>query len=199
VSVGMDMNERKRRKPAPEAAGNASTGIRRRPSGFLRPDLLRLGRSGGLSWVLMAAGLASGALMIWAEVSTVSYITVLTADCEDLAGPRDADNCLQIGHERHGYAFLLLGIFAILMAWGAIVGRSRPAALALIVAGIVVIAVGFVPDYREGGKTGGIGRTYENAHAHRGKGVWLEGGGAALAIAVGAASFALRRPEPEPD
>jgi hypothetical protein len=137
--------------------------------------------------------------MIAAELSTVSYIEVITASCTDLAGPADADSCLQKGHERHGYAFLLLGLFTILMAWGATIGRSRPAGLAAVVVGIAVILIGFVPDYREGGKVGGIGRDYAQAEAHRGKGVWFELGGGALAILAGLGSVVLlRRPESEP-
>ena len=136
--------------------------------------------------------------MIAAELSTVSYIEVITASCTDLAGPDEADDCLQKGHERHGYAFLLVGLFTILMAWGATIGRSRPAALAAVAVGALVIAIGFVPDYREGGKTGGIGRDYAQAEAHRGNGVWFELAGGVLAIVAGLGSIALlRRPESE--
>jgi hypothetical protein len=128
--------------------------------------------------------------MIVAEFSTVSYVTVVTATCEDLAQPELADRCLQKGHERHGYAFALLGGFAILMAWGATVGRSRPAALALAAAGIVVLVIGLARDYGEGGKTGLVGEAYE-ATAHRGTGLWLELAGGALAVAVALAALTL--------
>jgi hypothetical protein len=138
--------------------------------------------------VLLAAGVGAGVLMIVSEFTTVSYVTVVTATCEDLADPRLSDRCLQTGHERHGYAFVLLGVFAILMAWGATVGRSRPAALALAAVGAVVIAVGFARDYGEGGKAGLIGEAYE-ATAHRGTGLWLELAGGLLAVAAGAGAF----------
>jgi hypothetical protein len=137
-------------------------------------------------------------MAIVAEFSTISKITVLTASCEDLAGPRNEDTCLQVGHERHGYALVLLGAFAILMAWGAAIGRSRPAAAALIVSGAVALGVGFISDYPQGGKTGGIGDEYAEARAERGSGVWLELGAGLLMVGTGAGSLLLlRRPEPE--
>jgi hypothetical protein len=137
---------------------------------------------------------AAGVLAIIAEFSTISKITVVTASCEDLAQPKDADSCLQVGHERHGYALVLLGLLAILMAWGATVGRSRPAAIAMIVAGAAVIGLGFVRDYPEGGKTGGIGIDYAQATAERGSGVWLELASGVLLVAVGlVALFVLLR------
>jgi hypothetical protein len=199
----MDMNRREPREQTPETARNSSSGIRRRPRGFLHSDAVRLGRSGLLAWVLLAAGVGAGVLMIVAELSTVSYVTVVTATCEDLADPRLTDRCLQKGHERHGYAFLLLGGFSILMAWGATVGRSRPAAAALALTGAVVLGIGFARDYGEGGKAGLIGEAYE-ATAHRGNGLWLELAGGALALVVGMAALVLlRRPgveaAPPPD
>ena len=128
--------------------------------------------------------------MIVSEFSTVSYVTVVTATCEDLAEPDLADRCLQTGHERHGYAFVLLGFFAVLMAWGATIGRSRPAALALVAAGLAVLVIGLARDYGEGGKTGLVGEAYE-ATAHRGTGLWLELIGGALAVAVAIAALTV--------
>jgi hypothetical protein len=139
-------------------------------------------------------------LAIVAEFSTISEIKVLTASCEDLAGPRRQDDCMQIGHERHGYGMVLLGAFAMLMAWGAAVGRSRPAAAALIVTGAVVLGIGLFSDYPQGGKTGGFGDDYAQAKAERGSGVWLELGAGVLMIGtgVGALLFLRRSEEPEP-
>jgi hypothetical protein len=193
----MDMNRGRPQAP-PSKRGNSSTGFRRRPRGFLRSDALRFGRSGPLAWALLAAGVGAGAMAIVAEFSTIAKITVVTAGCEDLAGPQNADDCLQLGHERHGYALLLLGALAILMAWGAAVGRSRPAAIALIVTGAVVLGLGFARDYPEGGKTGGIGVEYAQAEAERGAGVWLELASGVLMVGVGAAALLLLRGrEPE--
>ena len=137
-------------------------------------------------------------MAIVAEFSTISYVTVVTATCEDLADPRLADRCRLEGGERHSWAFALLGAFAILMAWGAAVGRSRPAAAALVVVGVVILALGFARDLPETTKTGLIGEAYE-ATAHKGTGLWLELGSGALMIASGVGTFMLlRRPETEP-
>jgi len=189
----MDMN-RGRQQPPPSRRGNASTGIRRRPRAFLHSDAVRPGRSGLLTWVLLAAGVGAGVLAIVAEFSTVSYVTVVTATCEDLADPRLADRCRLEGNERHSWAFALLGGFAMLMAWGATVGRSRPAAAALVLVGGVILALGFFRDLPETTKTGLIGEAYE-ATAHKGAGLWLELASGVLMIAVGGLALAqLRRP-----
>jgi len=138
---------------------------------------------------------AAGVMAIVSEFSTISYVSVVTATCEDLADPHLADRCRLEGSERHSWAFALLGAFAILMAWGAAVGHSRPAAAALIVLGAVVLLLGFARDLPEAKKTGLIGEAYE-ATAHKGTGLWLELGSGLLAIASGAGSLVLlRRPD----
>ena len=138
-------------------------------------------------------------MAIVAEFSTISYVTVVTATCEDLADPRLADRCRLEGAERHSWAFALLGGFAILMAWGAAVGRSRPAAAALVVVGAVMLGLGFARDLPEAEKTGLIGEAYE-ATAHKGTGLWLELGAGVLMVGSGVGSLLLlrRRPEAEP-
>ena len=149
--------------------------------------------------MFLAVGVAAGIMAIIAEFSTISYVTVLTATCEDLADPRLADRCRLEGSERHSWAFALLGGFAILMAWGAAVGRSKPAAAALVVVGAVLLGLGFIRDLPETDKTGLIGEAYE-ATAHKGSGLWLELGAGILMIGSGVGSFVLlRRPEPEPE
>jgi hypothetical protein len=191
----MDVNRGPHEAP-PSRRGNSSTGFRRRPRGFLRSDAVKLGRSGLLAWALLAAGVAAGVMAIVAEFSTISYVTVVTATCEDLADPRLADRCRLEGSERHSWAFALLGGFAILMAWGAAVGRSKPAAAALVVVGLVLLGLGFLRDLPEAEKTGLIGEAYE-ATAHKGAGLWLELVAGVLMIVVGLAALLLllRRPE----
>ena len=127
-------------------------------------------------------------MAIVAEFSTISYVTVVTATCEDLADPRLADRCQLDGAERHSYAFALLGGFAVLMAWGATVGRSKPAAAALVLVGVVLLALGFFRDLPEAGRTGLIGEAYE-ATAHKGTGLWLELAAGVLMIVVGVAAL----------
>lgn len=148
--------------------------------------------------MLLAAGIAAGVMAIVAEFSTISYVTVVTATCEDLADPRLADRCQLDGSERHSWAFALLGVFAILMAWGATVGRSKPAAVALVAVGLVMLAIGLFSDWPEAGRTGLIGEAYE-ATAHKGTGLWLELAAGALMVVVGLVALLklLRNPPPD--
>jgi hypothetical protein len=138
-------------------------------------------------------------MAIVAEFSTISYVTVVTATCEDLADPKLADRCQLDGAERHSWAFALLGAFAIIMAWGAAMGRSRPAAAALVVVGAVILGLGFARDLPEADRTGLIGEAYE-ATAHKGTGLWLELGAGVLMVGSGVGSLLLlrRRPDAEP-
>ncbi len=158
-----------------------------------------MARAGWLSWVLLAAGLAAGVLAIVAEFSTISYVTVKNGPaCADLvADPRAAERCELTGADRHSWAFVLLGVFAILMAWGATVGRSRPAAAALTLVGLVVLAIGLFSDWPEAGRTGFVGEAY-NASAHKGTGLWLELVAGALMVVVGIVALVkLLRPSSE--
>ncbi len=143
---------------------------------------------------MAAAGFAAGVLLILTEFSRIRYVTTITASCSDLAQARLRDSCLVIGHESHGWGLALLGLFVILMTFGAAVGGSRPAALALLVAGAVGLGITLLHDLPDTGKTGGVGATYAGAKAHPGTGFWLELVGSSLAMACGA--FATWRTPP---
>ena len=130
-------------------------------------------------------------LAIAAELSTVVSIEVVTATCEDLADPRLADSCDTTGAERHSYALLLLGILGLLMTLGAAAGRSRPAAAALLVVGLVVLAIGLLTDLPATDDVGAVGANFSDAEAKPGLGFWFELAGGALMTAAGA--IALRR------
>ena len=151
-------------------------------------------RAGLPGWGLLAVGTAAGVLLILTEVSHIRYITTLTASCDDLAGPRLRDSCLIVGHESHHWGFAILGLFVVLMTFGAAVGKSRPASYALLAAGLIALAITLLKDLPDTTRTGQVGVAFADATAHKGTGFWLELIGSVLAIAAGA--FALvRRPQ----
>jgi hypothetical protein len=133
--------------------------------------------------------------MLLAEVTTVISIHLRNTSCEVIydSNPKLADNCSQVGFERHSVALVLLAVVALAMGWGAAVGRSRPAALALIAIGAVVIAITLGLDLPASNDTGAIGRDYAEASASAGTGLWFELIGGAFAVVAGV--LRIVRPE----
>jgi hypothetical protein len=159
--------------------------------------------SGRFAVAVAALAAVGGVLLIAAEFSTVTWVDVADQSCEVIndANPNLADRCKLSGFERHGGAFVLLGVFAVLMGWGAGTGASRPAALALVATGLVVLGVALFRDLPESGKTGAIGPRFAGAEGKKGTGLYLELAGGLLAVGAGAASLLQRggrRPEAEP-
>src|SRR4051794_15980765 len=115
-------------KALPETAENRSSRSRAVSGRFsgLRP----------LWIVVLVLAVVGAVLMIAAEFSTLRSVKVLTASCSDLADPSLRGSCVTHGGEEHSYALVLMGVVSALMAWGAAVGRSRPAGLALIAIGV---------------------------------------------------------------
>ena len=131
--------------------------------------------------------------MIVSEFTTLRSVKVLTASCSDLADPRLRGECVTRGGEEHAYALVLLGLFTVLMTWGAALGRSRPAAIALIAIGAAVVAIALITDVPDIHKTGVLGERFDDARAQAGPGLFLEIAGGALALAAGAMATAVRR------
>jgi glycerol uptake facilitator-like aquaporin len=144
----------------------------------------------GLSPLAIAVAIAAfvaGALMLLALASTVISVDLRNTSCEVIydSSPDLADNCSQTGLERSSIALLLLGLLTFVMGSGAAFGRSRPAALALIAIGVVVLGITLLGDLPASDDTGLIGRDYAEATASAGAGLWLELVGGALAVAAG--------------
>jgi len=141
------------------------------------------------------AALIGGALMLLAEVTTVISVDLRSTSCEGIydTNPDLADDCSQVGFERHSVALLLLGLLTFVMGSGAAFGRSRPAALALIAIGVVVIGLALAIDLPASDDTGVIGQDYDQAHASAGVGLWFEVVGGALAALAGV--LRLLRPD----
>jgi hypothetical protein len=131
---------------------------------------------------------AGALLMIAAEFATLRSVKVLTASCSDLADPSLRGSCVTHGGEEHSYALVLLGIVTLLMAWGAVIGRSRPAALALAILGAAVVVIALATDVPDIHKTGVLGDRFESAHATAGPALWMEIVGGALVFAAGVIS-----------
>src|SRR4051812_21123208 len=168
-------------KAMPETAENRSS----RSASFRRLEPV---------WALvLAVAFLGSILMIASEFATLRSVHVLTASCSDLADPSLRGSCVTHGGEEHSYALVLMGVVTALMAWGAAVGRSRPAGLALIAIGAAVVAIALITDVPDIHKTGVLGQRFDSARAVAGPGLWLEIAGGALALAAGATATAVRR------
>jgi hypothetical protein len=133
------------------------------------------------------AGAIAGLLMILSEFLTVASVDVASGSCEVIndANPALADRCSLSGFERHGGALILIGLLALLMALGAGVGRSRPAGVALLIAGALVLGIALIADLPVTDDTGAIGQNFEGAKAMAGVAFYLELVAGALAVLAG--------------
>jgi hypothetical protein len=133
-----------------------------------------------------------GVLLIVSDFLTLYHVDVVTASCSDLASPNLRDACSTTGGGHHGYALLILGVIALVMAYGAAVGASRPAGIALLAIGVAALAIALLVDRPDIHKTGIVGAQFSNAEANPGTGYWLELAGAALVIVAGALRLIVR-------
>jgi hypothetical protein len=133
------------------------------------------------------AAFAGGLLMLLTEVTTVISVDLRNTSCEVIydSNPSIADDCSQTGVERSSVALLLLGLLTFAMGAGAALGHSRPAAVALIAIGVVVLGITLLGDLPASDDTGLIGRDYEQAEASAGVGLWFELIGGILAVVAG--------------
>ena len=191
VSIDVAETDPQGREGARGPTGEGSRG--RTVSRGRIPALLAGSQREGL--VVLALGVIGGLLLVIAEFLTVASVDVAAGACEVIndANPQLADRCALSGLERHGGAFILLGVVIVLMALGAGPGRSRPAAVALMVIGAVVVAIALISDLPVTGETGPIGDNFEGAKGVKGPGLFLEV--IAALIAAGAGLLALLRRE----
>ena len=140
----------------------------------------------GPSIAVLALAVAAGLAMISAELLLVFSVDVGATSCEATASPDVSDFCATTGGERHSYALVVLGLFTLAMAWGATAGRSRPAGVALVLVGVVVLAITLLGDLPDASAEGVIGMRYEAASASPALGLWMELAGGVLAVAAGA-------------
>jgi hypothetical protein len=141
-----------------------------------------------------AAGALSALLLAVTEFLTVASVDVASGSCQVIndANHARADRCVLSGFERHGGAFILLALLVLIMAYGASVGRSRPAAAALVAVGLLVLGITLGIDLQQTHQTG-ILQNYEGATASAGPGFYTELLGGLLAL--GAGVVRLLRPD----
>jgi hypothetical protein len=130
---------------------------------------------------------AAALLMFLTEFTTVISVDVAVGSCDTIydTSPSLADDCEQTGFERSSVALLLLGLLTLAMGFGAALGKSRPAAVALVVIGLVVLGITLGLDLPASDDTGLIGRRYAAAEAAAGTGLWLELVAGVLALVAG--------------
>ncbi len=142
--------------------------------------------------MILCIGIAAAVLLVLTEVTTLFSIDVATATCSDLADPDLADRCDTTGGDQHSFALVPIAVLVGVMAVGAGLGGSRPAGVALIGAGVVVLVITLLFDLPDTTKTGEIGSTFASAESQKGPAFWFE----LLAgiLAVGAGVLRLRSP-----
>ena len=128
----------------------------------------------------LAAALAAVAvaLLVAAEFSTVFEVTV---------GSLEVVKRGATGGENHGYALLVVALFAVVLVLLGLRGAGRAAGLGLVALGAVALLVALAVDRPD---TRGSGRlpeslAYENARARAGAGLRLEIAGGALLVVAG--------------
>jgi hypothetical protein len=144
-----------------------------------------LGRLGAPRLAILGLGGGGGLLLILSDFLTLYHVDVITASCSDLASPNLRDACSTSGGGHHGYALAIIGVIVLVMAWGAAVGGSRPAAVALLALGAASLVIVLAVDLPDVHKTGIVGDQFSSASANPGFGFWLEIVGAALVAAGG--------------
>ena len=147
---------------------------------------------------VLAAGLLAALLLIIVEFSPIASVDVASGSCEVIqdSDPELADRCTLSGFERHGGAFILFGLVVGAMAVGASAGRSRPAAMAMVAIGVIVVIWSLAIDLPEAGRTGALGNNFEGATGHKEFGLYLEIIAGGLAVLAGVMRLTARE-EPE--
>lgn len=144
-------------------------------------------------WIT-ATALVAAALLVATEFSTVASVEVANTSCEVIqdSDPELADRCELSGFERNGGALLLLALLTGAMGWGAGLGGSRPAGVALAALGVAVLAWSLFVDLPVTDETGALGSSFEGARGQAGIGLTFEIVAGVLAAAAGGSRLLAR-------
>jgi hypothetical protein len=130
-------------------------------------------------------------LLVVADFSQISYRTIGIGACVDRAG---TGVCTTTGHESHAWALVILAPFVLVMAWGAVVGRSRAASLALLAIGAAVLVIALAIDLPKLHDKRGLETLYDDVVGHTGSAFKVELVAGVLLVLSG--GLALARPAP---
>jgi hypothetical protein len=160
-----------------------------------RKDLALPVGAGTVRAVRIALAIAAVAGVLCLVIATFSTIIEITVGTTSKIADRDTELS---GWDRHSFALVLIGLFALFMTAGALRG-ARPAMAAVAVAGIAVLLIALIGDLPDVHKTGVIGQLYDNARANPKLGYYLETlGGALLLLSGGGLLLLGGGPEPAP-
>jgi hypothetical protein len=177
--------------PSGGGRGRLSAGLAA-AAGGLRRGVGALAGAGISGLAVLALGVAACVVLITAEFAPVYTIDVGGLPCDRVEFTL-TDLCAPSGGERHSYALAILGLLALVMAWGASIGDSRPAAAALALAGAAALAIVLIGDLPDVNQTGEIGLRFDEAEASPANGFYLSLLGGALALAGGVVGLVRRR------
>src|SRR4051794_11552215 len=140
------------------------------------------------SAALLVVGLVGALLLIVADFTKLYEVKAVTAVLTS-----------RTGGEQHSYALVLIGIVSIPMLVGASLGRSRPAAVALVVLGLIALVIVIAVDVPDVNSTG-LTRDFDQAEASPQRGFYFETLGVALLLVAGVGNLLLdvTRPAPPP-
>ncbi len=139
-----------------------------------------------LRHALLGLTLVACLLLVLAEFGDLNHIQIVTVTRSGVS----------VG-SHHGYALLIIGLVAAVMAFGAWRG-SRPAGLALAVLGLAALLIVLFVDLPDVDATGLYGRDYEQAVAKAATGFRLEAAGAVLLLFAGVLTAVFARSAPAP-
>jgi hypothetical protein len=130
-----------------------------------------------------------------ADFSEISFRTIGIGACSDRVDP---GVCRTYGHDSHSYVLVVVALVALLMAWGAVVGRSRAAAIAVAALGVVVLFIALAVDLPKLDDKRGLDVRYNDVAAHTGTAFRLELVGGVLLLLAGGLALARAGSGDEP-
>lgn len=136
--------------------------------------------------LLMSLTALAALLLIAAEFATQREVWVYTAKMDSVTSG-----------ERHAYVLLALALAALVLGWGAAIGRSRPAAIALAVVASIALLVVLAVDMPGLKGAGTTSTFYTDVSVRVGSGIFLEAAGSVLLLLAACILLRLNAPTPQ--